>query len=165
MLSFTVGWGFAIAGSTLTGQYLGAKDPDGAYKSGFKAAGFTMLSMGVLGLILAIFSRSIASFFINDAEVVNYAVIFVWMLAIMQPFMALEFALGGSVRGAGDTRSPLIITIIGLLLVRVPIAFLFYYLGLSLAWIFSALIADYFIKGVLLIIRFRSKRWMKVLKV
>jgi len=165
MLSFTVGWGFAIAGSTLTGQYLGAKDPDGAYKSGFKAAGFTMLSMGALGLILAIFSRSIASFFINDAEVVNYAVIFVWMLAIMQPFMALEFALGGSVRGAGDTRSPLIITIIGLLLVRVPIAFLFYYLGLSLAWIFSALIADYFIKGVLLIIRFRSKRWMKVLKV
>ena len=87
------------------------------------------------------------------------------MLAIMQPFMAHEFALGGSVRGAGDTRSPLIITRIGLLLVRVPIAFLFYYLGLSLAWIFSALIADYFIQGVLLIIRFRSKRWMKVLKV
>ena len=81
----------------------------------------------------------------------------------MQPFMALEFALGGSVRGAGDTRSPLIITIVGLILVRVPIAFLFYYFGFSLAWIFSALIADYFIKGVLLILRFRSRRWMKVL--
>ena len=163
MVSFTVGWGFAIAGSTLTGQYLGAKDPEGAYRSGYKAAGFTMLSMGLLGLILAIFSRELATFFINDEEVVNYAVIFVWMLAIMQPFMALVFALGGSVRGAGDTRSPLIITIVGLILVRVPIAFLFYYFGFSLAWIFSALIADYFIKGVLLILRFRSRRWMKVL--
>lgn len=165
MVSFTVGWGFAIAGSTLTGQYLGAKDPDGAYQSGIKAVGFTMFSMGALGLMLALFSRELASFFIDDEEVVNYAVIFVWMLAIMQPFMALEFALGGAVRGAGDTKSPLIITIVGLVLIRVPLAFLFYSLGLSLAWIFSALIADYFVKGILLIIRFRSKRWMKVLKV
>ena len=68
MVSFTVGWGFAIAGSTLTGQYLGAKDPDGAYQSGIKAVGFTMFSMGALGLVLALFSRELASFFIDDEE-------------------------------------------------------------------------------------------------
>jgi len=163
MVSFTVGMGFAIAGSTLTGQYLGASDPDGAYKSGFKAAGLTVLSMGFLGIILAIFSRDLASFFIDDPAVVDKAVIFVWMLGIMQPFMALEFSLGGAVRGAGDTKSPLIITLIGLILVRVPLAFIFYKLGLSIEWIFATLIADYFIKGVLLVIRFKSRRWMKVL--
>jgi len=163
MVSFTVGMGFAIAGSTLTGQYLGASDPDGAYDSGYKAAGLTILSMGTLGIILAIFSRELASFFINDPEVVDKAVVFVWILGIMQPFMALEFALGGAVRGAGDTKSPLIITLIGLILVRVPLAFLVYKLGLPVEWIFATLIADYFIKGVLLIIRYRSRRWMKVL--
>ncbi len=165
MVSFTVGMGFAIAGSTLTGQYLGASDPDGAYDSGFKAAGLTMLSMGSLGIILAIFSRDLASFFIDDPEVVELAVVFVWILGIMQPFMALEFSLGGAVRGAGDTKSPLIITLIGLVLVRVPLALIFYYYGMPIEWIFGTLIADYFIKGVLLVIRYRSRRWMKVLNI
>lgn len=164
MLSFTVGMGFAIAGSTLTGQYLGASDPDGAYDSAFKAASYTMLSMGSLGIILAIFSRDLATFFIDDPDVVRKAVVFVWILGIMQPFMALQFSLGGAVRGAGDTKSPLVITLVGLVLIRVPLAFIVYKLGLPVEWIFATLIADYFIQGVLLIIRFKSRRWMKVLK-
>jgi putative MATE family efflux protein len=163
MLSFTVGMGFAIAGSTLTGQYLGASNPDGAYDSAFKAASYTMLSMGSLGIILAIFSRDLATFFIDDPDVVSKAVVFVWILGIMQPFMALQFSLGGAVRGAGDTKSPLIITLVGLVFVRVPLAFIVYKLGLPVEWIFATLIADYFIQGVLLIIRFKSRRWMKVL--
>ena len=164
MLSFTVGMGFAIAGSTLTGQYLGASNPDGAYDSAFKAASYTMLSMGSLGIILAIFSRDLATFFIDDPDVVSKAVVFVWILGIMQPFMALQFSLGGAVRGAGDTKSPLVITLVGLVLIRVPLAFIVYKLGLPVEWIFATLIADYFIQGVLLIIRFKSRRWMKVLK-
>jgi putative MATE family efflux protein len=163
MLSFTVGNGFAIAGATLTGQHLGASDPDKAYDSGFKAARLTMLSMGTLGVLLALYSRELSTFFINDVDVVNKAVIFVWILGIMQPFMAIEFSIGGAVRGAGDTKSPLIITLIGLVLVRVPLALLFYSLGLSIEWIYATLIADYFLKGVLLAIRYKSRRWMKVL--
>ena len=81
-----------------------------------------------------------------------------------QPFMALEFSLGSTLRGAGDTRSPLVITIIGLLLIRVPLAFLLYYLKMPVEWIFATLIIDYIVKGVLLIVRYRSKRWMKVIK-
>ena len=164
MLSFTVGNGFAIAGATLTGQYLGASDPDKAYDSGFRAAAMTVFSMGSLGLILALFSRELATFFIDDVNVVNKAVVFVWILGIMQPFMAIEFSIGGAVRGAGDTRSPLIITLIGLVLIRDPLAFIVYRLGLSIEWIYATLIADYFIKGVLLAIRYRSRRWMKALQ-
>ena len=123
-----------------------------------------MLSMGSLGIILAIFSRDLATFFIDDPDVVSKAVVFVWILGIMQPFMALQFSLGGAVRGAGDTKSPLVITLVGLVLIRVPLAFIVYKLGLPVEWIFATLIADYFIQGVLLIIRFKSRRWMKVLK-
>jgi Na+-driven multidrug efflux pump len=119
--------------------------------------------MGTLGVLLALYSRELSTFFINDVDVVNKAVIFVWILGIMQPFMAIEFSIGGAVRGAGDTKSPLIITLIGLVLVRVPLALLFYSLGLSIEWIYATLIADYFLKGVLLAIRYKSRRWMKVL--
>ena len=165
MLSFILGNGFSVAAATLSGQFLGASDPDAAYKSGYQAAGMTMLAMSLSGLLLAFFAEPIAWFFIQDEEVVKFAVIFVWIFAMAQPFMALEFSLGSTLRGAGDTRSPLVITIIGLLVIRVPIAFLLYYLEMPVQWIFATLIIDYFVKGILLIIRYRSKRWMKVLKI
>jgi len=164
MLSFILGNGFSVAAATLSGQFLGASDPDAAYKSGYQAAGMTMLAMSLSGLLLAFFAEPIAWFFIQDEEVVKFAVIFVWIFAMAQPFMALEFSLGSTLRGAGDTRSPLVITIIGLLVIRVPIAFLLYYLEMPVQWIFATLIIDYFVKGILLITRYRSKRWMKVLK-
>ena len=164
MLSFILGNGFSVAAATLSGQFLGASDPVAAYKSGYQAAGMTMLAMSLSGLLLAFFAEPIAWFFIQDEEVVKFAVIFVWIFAMAQPFMALEFSLGSTLRGAGDTRSPLVITIIGLLIIRVPIAFLLYYLEMPVQWIFATLIIDYFVKGILLITRYRSKRWMKVLK-
>ena len=164
MLSFILGNGFSVAAATLSGQFLGASDPIAAYKSGYQAAGMTMLAMSLSGLLLAFFAEPIAWFFIKDEEVVKFAVIFVWIFAMAQPFMALEFSLGSTLRGAGDTRSPLVITIIGLLVIRVPIAFLLYYLEMPVQWIFATLIIDYFVKGILLITRYRSKRWMKVLK-
>ena len=165
MLSFILGNGFSVAAATLSGQFLGASDPVAAYKSGYQAAGMTMLAMSLSGLLLAFFAEPIAWFFIQDEEVVKFAVVFVWIFAMAQPFMALEFSLGSTLRGAGDTRSPLVITIIGLLVIRVPIAFLLYYLEMPVQWIFATLIIDYFVKGILLITRYRSKRWMKVLKI
>ena len=87
----------------------------------------TVLSMGTLGIVLALFSRELSGFFIQDIDVINKAVVFVWILGIMQPFMAIEFSIGGAVRGAGDTKSPLIITLIGLVLVRVPWLIYFIY--------------------------------------
>ena len=164
MLSFILGNGFSVAAATLSGQFLGASDPVAAYKSGYQAAGMTMLAMSLSGLLLAFFAEPIAWFFIQDEEVVKFAVIFVWIFAMAQPFMALEFSLGSTLRGAGDTRSPLVITIIGLLVIRVPIAFLLYYLEMPVQWIFATLIIDYFVKGILLITRYRSKRCMTVLK-
>lgn len=164
MLSFILGNGFSVAAATLSGQFLGASDPVAAYKSGYQAAGMTMLAMSLSGLLLAFFAEPIAWFFIQDEEVVKFAIIFVWIFAMAQPFMALEFSLGSTLRGAGDTRSPLVITIIGLLVIRVPVAFLLYYLEMPVQCIFATLIIDYFVKGILLITRYRSKRWMKVLK-
>ena len=53
MLSFILGNGFSVAAATLSGQFLGASDPVAAYKSGYQAAGMTMLAMSLSGLLLA----------------------------------------------------------------------------------------------------------------
>ena len=163
MLSFMIGQGFSIAGATLTGQFLGADNPKEAKKSGWKSTGLSIVSMTLIGLFVAIFSEEISGFLINDPEVIRLTVIFVWFLGSMQPLMAIEFALGGALRGAGDTKSPLIITMIGLVFFRLTVAFIFLYFSLPIEYIFSSLMIDYLVKAILFSYRFNSGRWIKKL--
>jgi Na+-driven multidrug efflux pump len=81
----------------------------------------------------------------------------------MQPLMAIEFALGGALRGAGDTKSPLIITMIGLVFFRLSVAFVFLVFNLPIEYIFSSLMIDYLVKAVLFSYRFNSGKWIKKL--
>jgi Na+-driven multidrug efflux pump len=83
---------------------------------------------------------------------------------MVQPLMALEYALAGALRGAGDTRFPLYTAIAGMLGVRVVLAAVALALGLSVEWVFAALVADYLVKAFLLVRRFRSGRWQRALE-
>jgi Na+-driven multidrug efflux pump len=119
-------------------------------------------AMAVLAATIVFGARSIAEFMIDDPEVVRLTVVFIYILGAVQPLMALEFTLGGALRGAGDTRFPLLTTMTGLVLVRASLAGAFALAGLSVEWIFAALIADYIVKASLLAWRFRSGRWQQI---
>jgi Na+-driven multidrug efflux pump len=78
--------------------------------------------------------------------------------------MAIEYAMGGALRGSGDTRFPLFAVFAGLVGARVTLASLFAWLKLPVEWIFAALIADYIVKAILLTARFRSGRWQHAVR-
>ena len=75
--------------------------------------------MTFFGILIALFAETLSRFMIDNDEVVRLSVIFIWLLGSMQPLMAIEFSLGGSLRGAGDTKTPLVITLTCLLFIRV----------------------------------------------
>ncbi len=162
-LSFVVGFGFSIAASTLVGQHLGAGDPERAAHSGWRALGLAVGSMSLLSIVIVSFARPIAQLMIADTEVVRLTVTFIYLLGAAQPLMAVEFALAGALRGAGDTRFPLFTTFTGLILGRVGLAIVFTSMRLPVEWIYGALLADYALKASLLIRRFRSGRWQQAL--
>jgi putative MATE family efflux protein len=161
--SFVIGFGFSIAASTLVGQHLGAGDPAGAARSGWRATALSVTAMTVFGLAIIAGSQRIASFMIDDPEVARLTVVFIYVLGSVQPLMAMEFTLGGALRGAGDTRFPLYAVLSGLLGVRCLLAGLFAWHGLSVEWVFAALIADYVVKASMLTLRFRSGRWQRAI--
>ena len=161
-ISFVVGFGFSIAGATLVGQHMGAGDFEGAVKSGWTALQLAIGSMVALSLVIAFFATDIARFLIDDDEVVRLTVIFIYIMALVQPLMAVEFTLGGCLRGAGDTRFPLITTMVGLCGVRVGLAAIFVFLDFSVEWIYAALIGDYIVKAIMLLYRFHSGKWQQV---
>ena len=162
--AFVIGFGFSIAGATLVGQHLGAGNPNQARRAGWGAMRLSIVSMTFFGVLIAFFAEPLARYMIDNDEVVRLSVVFIWLLGSMQPLMAIEFSLGGALRGAGDTKTPLVITLTCLLFIRVSLALIFYMLDASIEIIFSTLVADYVVKGFLYVARFKSNKWMNVMK-
>jgi len=163
MVCMTVGFGFSIAGSTLVGQSLGAGDHQGAMRNGWRAMWLAILFMGLLGAIIVVYAREMAVFFLGDElKTIEYTVQFTWLLGAMMPLMAVDFAIGGALRGAGDTRFPLMATFAGLIGMRCGIAIFATWMGMPVVWVYAALVGDYVLKGTMLLWRFHSGRWKTV---
>lgn len=163
LVAITIGTGFAIASSTLVGQHLGAGDADGASRAGWRCTGYAILAMVVIGALSMAQAKPLVLFFIDDPETVELAVHFVYLLGAMMPFMAVDWGLGGALRGAGDTRFPLLAAIVGLIIVRLGLAAIATSLGLAVEWVYAALMGDYITKAAMLAWRFYRGRWKKVI--
>lgn len=159
-ICIVVGLGFGAASATLSGQNLGAQDPEAARKSGWLAMKMAIASMSVLAVIAYIFKAPLAATLSIDPEVRAYTEYFIIILAIVQPLMAIEFAIGSALRGAGETRYPLLVTFAGIVVGRFSLGFLVLALDGPVEAMYAVIIADYVIKAVMLILRFRTDRWI-----
>jgi putative MATE family efflux protein len=162
-LSFLPGFGFAAAAAALVGQHLGAGSPGKAASAAWLATWMSVLLMSAGGVVVFILAEPIARLFVSDAAVIAATVSFIWMLAISQPLMALDFTLGGALRGAGDTRFPLWTVVIAFYGCRLGMAFVVVHgLRLGLAWLWAALIGDYVARAALKAWRFRTGAWRTI---
>ena len=159
--SFVPGIGFATAASTLVGQYLGADRPDEAARFGWHANAGAMVVMGSVGLSIIALARPLAGLFGAAGPLtVDLAVSFIYILGAVQPLMAVEFALGGALRGAGDTRFPLLAILTGLFVFRLGSALVLQaFFNPTVVQIYLCLVSDYAVKALMLASRFASGRW------
>jgi len=159
-LSFNVGFGFALAATTLVGQYLGAEKPELAEKSGFIAVEMGAMFMTVVGLFFFIWPDLFLKIFTRDVEILDNARWCLRIVAISQPFLAGVMGFAGALRGAGDTKSVLLITFIGVWGVRITLAYLFAkVLGFGLIGAWVAMSTDLIVRGILLFIKFKGGNW------
>ncbi len=161
---FVPGFGFGMAASTLVGQSLGAGRPDLAVRAGWRSAGGACAVLGGLGALFLVAARPLAALFgAAGDETTALTVTFIYILGAVQPLMALEFALAGALRGAGDTRFPLYTVLIGLFAVRLGAAVFFAkpVFGTIVA-VWLCLVADWSVKAALLTWRFQRGRWQTI---
>jgi putative MATE family efflux protein len=159
-VSYMPGFGFALAATTLVGQFLGAKKPEMSEKSGYEATKLALLFMTALGVALFFFPENFIRLFTRDPEIVANASACLKLVAVAQPFLAASMVFSGGLRGAGDTRYVMINTLIGVWGIRLLGTYIlidFFNLGLLGAWI--GMITDLFVRGTLNALRFRSGKW------
>lgn len=160
-LAFMPAVGFYAAASSLSGRLLGADRKELA----FRAAGLNVL-YGLLFLspvmVLFVFGGTpLAAYFSGDqVEVYPLAATCLMIGALEVPFLLITESLRGTLRGAGETRQPMWVTVIGTWLVRVPGA---WYLAIELDWgltgIWATTVVDWIVRAAVMVILFRRGSW------
>ena len=141
-LSFMPGVGFAVPTATIVGQALGAKRPDLAERSVATSTRYALFVMGTIALLFFFASRPLAQLYGATPEVVNLAAVALRIGAFEQFGLAIYMVLSGSLRGAGDTRAPLQVSLAGIFLFRISLVYLLgvaWGLGLAGVWIGTVL--------------------------
>jgi putative MATE family efflux protein len=160
-ISFLPGAGFAVAATTLVGQALGAKDRELARRSGHEAYIQSAVFMTLMGALFILVPEWFLSLLVDDPEVVAAGVLPLRLVGAIQPLLAANFVYAGALRGAGDTKTPLVIKLVSPWLVRLPLAFwLIPLYGLTGAWI--AMSIDLALQGALGWWFFRGDRWERI---
>jgi putative MATE family efflux protein len=161
--SFMAGSGFAIAAVTAVGQSIGASQYQRAKMENWEANRLAVLVMSTMGILFFFFPYLLLRLFTDDSEVIVLGTLFLKVAALIQIPLAVTMVLSGSLKGAGDTRFLLGITLVGAWLVRVPVSFYFaFVMPAGIVYVWSVMVLDWFIRMTLTLVRYRSEKWRQV---
>ncbi|HBA03067.1 MAG TPA: MATE family efflux transporter [Clostridium sp.] len=157
---------FGNAMTTYAGQNIGAKKMDRVDK-GTKDG--TMIAVGVstvITILILIFGKYLMGVFTDTAELVDLSMHMMRILAVGYIAMAVTQSLSGVMRGAGDTMTPMWISLITTVVLRVPVAYGIAYLTRSAAYptgrpesTFISLLVSWTLGAIVTTVFFKRGKW------
>jgi putative MATE family efflux protein len=155
-----IGLGGGVA--VLTGQNLGANQPDRAKKSTLIGAGILEGFLIVCGIAILIWAESVVSIFDHDPQVIAIGAGFLRIATLGYLVMGINTALQNCIAGAGDTLPNALISFGMIWLIQIPLT---YYLAnhtsLGVYGIRWALVISTFASTIAYFLYFRSGRWKR----
>ena len=150
---------FGMAMTTFVGQNVGARRMD-RVKEGVRVglmAGLTIAVVLVAAILLL--GENLMRMFTTTEEVVTMGVHMMQILALGYIAMAVTQSLSGVMRGAGDTLTPMIVSIITTVIIRTPLAYLLAYLLDSPDALFISLLISWCMGAVITSVFYKMGRW------
>jgi putative MATE family efflux protein len=156
--AYTIGGGFAIAASTLIGQAIGENNLSDVKEYRKWSYIQSAISMTLITAILAFSSPWIGKLFTQDETVIHLLMIILFIDMVSQPFLASVLVDTSVVQASGNSSFPMIVTIIGIWIVRTLGVYVFAWkLGFGLPAVWISIAADNALRAGLFI-WYRKKR-------
>lgn len=161
---------FGTAATTYIGQNIGAGRGD-RLRPGVKA----LLKLGLISAVVLVscillFGHQLIGMFTKTELTIRLGVQGLNTLAVGYICFSVSQVLQGTMRGAGETKVPMYISIIATVLLRVPLAYLIAYFTRTPEWphgqpvaLFSSLLISWVVAMLLSILTYRMKWWRKKL--
>jgi len=152
--------------SVYAGQNVGAGKFDRVMKGTRQGSAIAQGIAAVITLILVLYGHVLFGIFTTTPELVALAVRMIRIMAIGYLCMAITQVLGGVMRGAGDTVTPMWISIITTIIIRVPVAYILAYFTRSEQWpngapeaLSASLLISWAMGMILSVIVYRMGKW------
>jgi len=157
---------FGTAMTTYTGQNVGAKLYDRVEKGTRQGTIMALSTSAFITMIILLFGRNLMSIFTNTPELVELSMKMMSILAIGYLAMAVTQSLSGAMRGAGDTMTPMWISLLTTVGIRVPIAYGIAYLTRTQDLpngrresVYISLLCSWIIGAIITTITYKKGKW------
>ena len=157
---------FGTAMTTYAGQNVGAGKYDRVTKGAKQGTAIAMGVSTVITLTILIFGKYLMGIFTETAELVDLSMRMMRILAVGYIAMAVTQSLSGVMRGAGDTMTPMWISLTTTIVIRVPLAYGISYLTRTAELpygrkecIFISLLVSWLMGAILTTIFYRKGKW------
>lgn len=150
---------FGMAMTTYVGQNIGAGKLDRVHSSAKHGLKLSLTVSVIMTVAILIFGKSLMSIFTETAYIIDLGSRMLRVMAAGYLCVCVTQVLSGIMRGVGDTMTPMIISIISTVIIRVPIAYLLAHLtdhqhpeilfiSLVISWVLGAVITvAFYAKG------------------
>jgi MATE family multidrug resistance protein len=150
-LTYMVPLGVSAAAAVLVGHAIGRGDPDAARREAGAALVCGVGFMAMTAVVLIGMPGILARAFTSDVAIITAAVALIPIAGVFQVFDGMQGVSSGILRGAGDTRVPMLCNLAGYALIGLPLgALLCFRLGLGAAGVWWGLTAGLIAVAVLL---------------
>jgi len=162
---------FGTAMTTYAGQNVGAKKYDRVNKGAKQG---TIMAVGTsifITTMILLSGKQLMGLFTNSSSLVDLSMSMMKILAIGYTAVAITQSLSGVMRGAGDTMTPMWISIVTTILIRVPIAYTIVFLTRTIdlpngrmEGIFISLLISWILGAIITSIYYKKEKWRKYLE-
>ena len=161
---------FGQAMSVYTGQNVGAAKYDRVGLGTKQGTIIAVSCSAVITCVLLFLNKFLFGIFTDTAELIDLAGRMMRLMAVGYLGVAITQSLGGVMRGAGDTVSPMWISIISTVFLRVPVAYVMAHFTASEAWphghpfsLSASLLISWVLGPVMSCVVFKRGKWKKTM--
>jgi MATE family multidrug resistance protein len=159
---FMIPYGIGTAAAVRVGHAVGRRDPPGVRRAGWAALGMATGVMLMSAVMFATIPEALVGIFTLDAGVIDVGATLLLVAAVFQLCDGLQTVATGSLRGLGDTRTPMLWNLAGHWLIGLPIGYtLCFRQGWGVLGLWVGLSIGLIIIGVVLLAVWhrQSRRW------
>jgi MATE family multidrug resistance protein len=122
-VAFMIPLGLGSAGAVRVGHAVGARDRYRAQAAGWTAILLTTAFMIVAALVFILVPRQLIGLFSKNADVLAVGTSLLFLAAVFQLFDGIQGVITGTLRGLGDTRTPMIVNLVAHWLLGLPTSY------------------------------------------
>ncbi|MEM9417506.1 MAG: MATE family efflux transporter [Planctomycetota bacterium] len=162
-ISFLPGMAFGVAGATLAGQYLGAGSEALARRAVVYCWALGVGIMTLMGVTFVLFPTLWVRLMTDQPELLAISPTLVRICGFVQLGFGSYLILSEAMRGAGDTRWPMLLSNFSTWCIRLPAVWIFgVTLEMGLIGVWYVLCGELLMRGILFTSRFFHGGWLKV---